>query len=294
MPSFTSGCWDKPAICQDYVSQANYLAQATQRFFEVGTAGVMFQNWGTDLYSSVPDFAVCFEYTDSNQPIVTAVGSLSASINPDALPGSPLQFVTVPPILSIPYIDVPAEYLAYNHIMALSTAGITGGCSSYPPHFCPDNTLTRAQMAVFIETSLGVDLTSLPPCSETVFNDVNLATVGEVFCRFIEDFAERGITGGCGGGNYCPDDPVTRQQMAIFLEAALQRIPGQLPLTCLGNFPDVSSGTEQEQFVCRIIEDFAVQGITGGCGGGNFCPNHPVTRAQMAVFLVAAPPPLSP
>jgi len=35
-------------------------------------------------------------------------------------------------------------------------------------------------------------------------------------------------------------------------------------------------------------------GITGGCGGDNFCPNDPITRAQMAVFLVAAPAPLLP
>jgi hypothetical protein len=149
-------------------------------------------------------------------------------------------------------------------------------------------------MAVFVETSLGVNLNSLPVCSERAFNDINLAAVGDVVCRFIEDFAARGITGGCGGGNYCPNDPVTRQQMAVFLEAALQRIPGQVPPTCSGTFSDVHSGTEQEQFLCRIIEDFAVQGITGGCGSGTFCPNGPVTRAQMAVFLEAAPPPLTP
>jgi len=34
------------------------------------------------------------------------------------------------------------------------------------------------------------------------------------------------------------------------------------------------------------IKQLAAEGITGGCGGGNYCPNNPVTRAQMAVFLV--------
>jgi hypothetical protein len=237
--------------------------------------------------------------------------SLSVSVNPAGLtPGTYTGSITIEsPAASngpqvapveltvtepVSFDDVPQGYWARDHILAIYDAGITGGCSTNPLRFCPDNTLTRGQMAVFVETSLGVALNSLPVCSETVFNDVNLATVGDVFCRFIEDFAARGITGGCGGGNYCPNDPVTRQQMAIFLEAALQRIPDQLPLSCSGTFSDVSSGTEQEQFVCRIIEDFAVQGITGGCGTGIFCPNAPVTRAQMAVFLVAAPPPLSP
>jgi len=32
----------------------------------------------------------------------------------------------------------------------------------------------------------------------------------------------------------------------------------------------------------------ANEGISAGCGNGNFCPEVPVTRAQMAVFLVKA------
>jgi hypothetical protein len=41
------------------------------------------------------------------------------------------------------------------------------------------------------------------------------------FFQFIEALAASGITGGCGGGNYCPDNPVTRGQMAAFLSKAL-------------------------------------------------------------------------
>ncbi len=37
---------------------------------------------------------------------------------------------------------------------------------------------------------------------------------------FIERLAQLGITAGCGGGNYCPDDPVTRAQMAVFIVVA--------------------------------------------------------------------------
>jgi hypothetical protein len=39
--------------------------------------------------------------------------------------------------------------------------------------------------------------------------------------RFIEALVAAGITGGCGGGNYCPDAPLTRGQMAVFLSTAL-------------------------------------------------------------------------
>jgi hypothetical protein len=41
------------------------------------------------------------------------------------------------------------------------------------------------------------------------------------FFQYVEALVDAGITGGCGGGNYCPDDPITRGQMAVFLSAAL-------------------------------------------------------------------------
>jgi S-layer homology domain len=50
------------------------------------------------------------------------------------------------------------------------------------------------------------------------FNDVSTV---HPFFRFVEALAAAGITGGCGGGNYCPDSPVTRGQMAVFLSVAL-------------------------------------------------------------------------
>jgi hypothetical protein len=48
------------------------------------------------------------------------------------------------------------------------------------------------------------------------FNDVPCASN---FAAWINELALRGITSGCGGGNYCPADPVTRGQMAVFLSA---------------------------------------------------------------------------
>jgi hypothetical protein len=51
-----------------------------------------------------------------------------------------------------------------------------------------------------------------------IFNDVPITDPG---FPYIEALAVAGITGGCGGGNFCPDNPVTRRQMAIFLSKAL-------------------------------------------------------------------------
>jgi S-layer homology domain len=56
-----------------------------------------------------------------------------------------------------------------------------------------------------------------PPATPT-FGDV---PGSHPFYQFIEALASSGITGGCGGGNFCPDNPLTRGQMAVFLSKAL-------------------------------------------------------------------------
>jgi hypothetical protein len=57
-----------------------------------------------------------------------------------------------------------------------------------------------------------------PAPAVATFTDV---PTNHPFFRFVEALFAAGITGGCGGGNYCPDTPVTRGQMAVFLSAAL-------------------------------------------------------------------------
>jgi hypothetical protein len=62
--------------------------------------------------------------------------------------------------------------------------------------------------------------------TRTLSNPPAAATFGDVptthpFFPFVEALADSGITGGCGGGNYCPNSPLTRGQMAVFLSTAL-------------------------------------------------------------------------
>lgn len=99
--------------------------------------------------------------------------------------------------------------------------------------------------------------------------------------RFIQGLYSMEVTSGCGGGNYCPADPVLREQMAVFLERGIR---GALftPPAATGTFNDVSTGS----FFAPYIEQLAADGITTGCGNGNYCPSSPVTRAQMAIFLL--------
>lgn len=87
-----------------------------------------------------------------------------------------------------------------------------------------------------------------------------------------------GITGGCGGGRYCPSGTVTREQMASFLARALN-----LPAATQDYFTD-DNASPHEGDINRV----ARAGITGGCATNRYCPRSPVTRGQMASFLVRA------
>ncbi|MBI5293976.1 MAG: S-layer homology domain-containing protein [Chloroflexi bacterium] len=178
------------------------------------------------------------------------------------------------------FADVPVGYWAISHIESLYANGITVGCTVSPLNYCPANPVTRAQMAVFLLKAMYGAAYVPADATGTIFNDV---PASNPFAKWIEQLAAEGITGGCGGGNYCPNTPVTREQMAIFLLVA-EHGTGYTPPAATGVFADVPA----DYWAAPWIEQLAAEGITGGCGGGNFCPKTVVTRAQMAVFLVSA------
>jgi hypothetical protein len=117
-----------------------------------------------------------------------------------------------------------------------------------------------------------------PPTASGVFEDV---PTDHWAAAWIEQLADEGITAGCGSGNYCPGTPVTRDQMAVFLLKA-KHGSSYSPPTASGVFEDVPT----DYWAAAWIEQLVAEGITAGCGSGNYCPATPVTRDQMAVFLV--------
>ena len=111
------------------------------------------------------------------------------------------------------------------------------------------------------------------------FYDVDQANI---FHAAVEKILRDGVTAGCGSGNYCGANPITRAQMAVFLLKAFLG-GGYVPPSATGTvFADVAA----DSFAASWIEDLAARGITAGCGGPDYCPDAPVTRAQMAVFLL--------
>jgi uncharacterized protein (DUF1800 family) len=117
------------------------------------------------------------------------------------------------------------------------------------------------------------------PFQTTSFADVPTT---HPFYTEITNIAVRQITLGCGGGNYCPDASVTREQMAAFIIRALGDFNPPTPPT--QRFLDVPPSNPFYAF----IDELAALGITLGCGGGNYCPGASVTREQMAAFIIRA------
>jgi hypothetical protein len=107
--------------------------------------------------------------------------------------------------------------------------------------------------------------------------------VGDFAADWIEKLASLGITTGCGNGNYCPTETVTRDQMAVFLLKSLKG-SSHVPPVASSVFSDVSNGNPFEPWIMELYN----MGITGGCGTSplRYCPSDPNTRGQMAVFLV--------
>jgi len=103
-----------------------------------------------------------------------------------------------------------------------------------------------------------------------------------LFHDFIHTIATLGISAGCGNGDFCPDAPVQRSQMAVFLLKSEHGAAYAPPPAAGTVFTDVSASS----FAAAWIEQLNAEGITTGCGGGKFCPAATVTRSQMSVFLL--------
>ena len=167
--------------------------------------------------------------------------------------------------------------------------GIMYGCTD--TLFCPNAPITRAEMAVFLELFVhGASFS--PPPAEGLFEDVT-GDWADYAC-WVEALKNDSITAGCRADPplYCPADQITRAQMAVFLVAArcvkvgwnqdyCPPLYSAVPACPPQAFDDVPCSHWGERHIATIAE----LGITAGCGGGKFCPNSPVTKAQLAVFL---------
>ena len=220
--------------------------------------------------------------------------TLSIPRKPVAALSSPLRIAAVVAVAAAALLAVPlasafaqtdrfddvADGAYYTEAVAdLDRQGVFVG-TECEEGFCPGTPIDRKTMAVWVVRTLeGQD----PPTGSRKprFDDID---ADSFYAPFIERMAEVGITLGCGDGTrFCPDQHVTRAQMAVFLVRAYGLAAGPGPV-----FADVAPDAWYGHDVARL----AASGITLGCGDGTrFCPDQDVARAEMATFLWRAEDP---
>jgi hypothetical protein len=174
------------------------------------------------------------------------------------------------------FLDVPFSSFYWRYIEAVENAGITGGCGG--GGYCPQNPVTRAEMAVFLTRGVHGSNYTPPAATGTVFQDVPASYWA---APSIEQIYRDGFTSGCRQGFYCPTNSLNRSEMAVFLVRA-KHGASYVPPPATGTvFADVPATFWAAPYIEQIYRD----GITAGCGGGNYCPAGIVSREQMAAFL---------
>ena len=179
-----------------------------------------------------------------------------------------------PAPLPIDYFDDDNGNVLEGYINRLASAGITVGCNRAGNLYCPSRSVTRAEMAVFIQRALRLPTAAGP----SGYDDAKGFAQGAIAALSIA-----GITVGCNaeGTLYCPDRPIRRDEMAAFLARARELPTPDRPAA----FGDVT-----DNFFRNHITAIALADITFGCNasGTLFCPDDFVRRDEMAAFLVRA------
>ena len=203
------------------------------------------------------------------------------------------------------FADVPESHWAYPYVENIFHNGVTVGWSG--DDYAPTLEVKRWHMALFIARALTGSQTfpttgTVPdmgpydcsPGGTSVFIDV---PPDDPMCSAVHYIASRQITLGCRPGEYCPYKPVRRYQMALYLARAMTgqltfpqagTVPGMGDYDCSEGGHSVFADIAPTYPHCAAIHFIAAHQVTFGCGGGNYCPDAIVTRAQMAAFLVRA------
>jgi hypothetical protein len=279
-------------------------------------------------------------------------GTYFQDVQPSGSPGS--SFSTWIQLAKRLGLAIPA---AIGHCMTSVSAGASppvvqpAGSGSVPgprpyvcPYFGPDTIVTRAETAYWIVRAqmdeaqitgylctTGGDPSGLSQCGGSIpassFGDLGTAggsivnpflspspalaipgVTNAQLMRYVEVMVRRGYTKGCSSANdpvlhYCPNNPVTRAEMSVFVVRAkmnnvfrttLSRTPvvtpygGDFRAAPTPYFSDVRPDDPVYGPYYLYIQKMRELGITSGTGGATFSPGNNVTRKEIATFVVRA------
>jgi hypothetical protein len=188
--------------------------------------------------------------------------------------------------------DVPATATYFDAADLMFLAGVTTGCvqSNSPQgrQFCPNDNVTREEMAAFIVRAVTGTVTPAIYNPTPYFQDVPNTNP---FFPHIQKLVDLGITTGCSQSPalFCPTNTIPRWEMAIFLVRARLALYGAtFSYNATPYFADVPTNVEGNGMPFPFIQRSYDENITNGCGTNPlvYCPDDLVTRGQMASFIM--------
>jgi lysozyme len=244
----------------------------TDWFATNGYRVVWVAHWTTAPAPRVPasDWAgfgwTFWQYTSSG-----SVAGITGRVDLDRFDGTDFSSVLIDVIVEgtdtapkkPPFTDIGRSKFKKD-IAWLYASGITAGCTK--TKFCPNDRVTRGQMASFLARAL-----KLPKTRKDYFRDDSRSAHEANINRL----AKAGLAISCGTKRFCPNQALTRAQMAAFIARVLD-----LSKATKDYFRDDNSSKYE-----NAINSIARAGLTKGCGTRRYCPASPVTRGQMAAFL---------
>lgn len=256
--------WPEEAARGDTVTvTGKNLADVTVQLNGAGVVDATWNDEGTELSFVVPDDA--------------ALGDRYVRISNDYGQTEFILRVVAAPSPEHPgFRDVPETHLFWGEIMWLARHDITRGCN--PPAndmFCPDDSITRGQMAAFLVRALDLpasDVDGFVDDGHSIFEgDLNAAKAADIFRGCNPPINDRA----------CPDEPITRGEMAAVIVRALDLPPGE----------DDAFTDDDRSIFEGDINALAAADVTRGCNppvNDQFCPDRDITRGEMAAFLFRA------
>ena len=141
----------------------------------------------------------------------------------DLATGASLTYPTTAYFTDMPATGITdSEYFPF--VQRIAQLGITVGCQTSPPWYCPDSSITQAQMAVFAIRAwmLANNLTTFTYPQTPYFTDVPAT---DEYFSFIQKMKQLGIWNGCTATTYCENSAVTRDQMAPVIMRSMLGAP---------------------------------------------------------------------
>lgn len=180
--------------------------------------------------------------------------------------------------VDLPFNDVPESYWAYDAIQYVYGEGLMAGTSGST--FSPEGTTTRGQIVTILWR-----LSGSPVVNYLMdFDDVDPAAY---YAEAIRWATSEGIAGGYGGGVFGPDDPITREQLAVMLHRYAQHEGYDVSIGEDTNILSYADAFTVSEYAVSALQWACGAGIISGTGDGStLTPQGEATRAQAAVILM--------